>query len=365
MPAIRTTLSRWGRKWPHTPARFASLLRALTLAAPLSFLGASCAQDTLGLMPGVINDPHNLSLRRAILAYGRDRACPEVTARSLPIRVRDDMPTVGRFLPLACTSRDMPNGELYLQLGGRGYVWTNLSQRVGFEAGAGVSYETDFLLDGSTMYVYFRPRAATPAGFVTKVVENPQAAWYSGVATGPNGQKMTDSFGAQVMNNQLSRGFTVIRKPDGTMEMGPGIVPPGAHPTSGITAFDRGRPVVLNDRSELHLNQRDYVPLEVPAGSKLTLMVGVTGPGIDVLLVPRAAGDAWLGAYATQAAAGPPPAVPVLDEPVDPGVLWRRTVTVPPGQYYLVLDNTPTAGRRAPPGSGDQPALVAYGAQLD
>ena len=127
------------------------------IPAPLTALAvlllAGCGQGALGVMPGVINDPHNLSLRRSILAYGKMAVCNEVQARSLPIRPRDDLPAIGRFLPLQCAARELPNGELYLQLAGRGYVWTRMSQRVGFEAGTGVSFDTDFLLDGSTMYV--------------------------------------------------------------------------------------------------------------------------------------------------------------------------------------------------------------------
>jgi hypothetical protein len=114
------------------------------------------------------------------------------------------------------------------------------------------------------------------------------------------------------------------------------------------------------------MNQRDFVPIEVPAdASRLTLFVGVDGaPAVDVLLVPRAVGEAWLGTYTTQAATTPPPGPPLLDEAVSAGILWRRSVPVAPGAYYLVLDNTPTAGRTAPPPT-EQAALVSYGVELD
>ncbi|APR82925.1 Hypothetical protein A7982_08274 [Minicystis rosea] len=338
-------------------------LRALFL--PILLVGAGCGQSALGVMPGVINDTRNLSLRRAILAQGKGRICDEVQGRSLPIRPRDDAPIIGRFIPLQCYARDLPNGEIYLQLGGRGYVWTSASQRVGFEASVGVNYDTDFQLDGSTVYLYLRPRAATAPAFATRVVENPQAAFFGGMATAPNGQKMTDAFGSSLMSSQIARGFTVIRRADGSVEMGLGVIPPGAHPAVGIADLGRDKPVLINDRSELRANQRDFVPIMVPSGSRLTLHVGVAGPGVDVLLVPRLAGDAWLSSYATQAVTTPPPAAPLLDEPVDAGPLWRRTLSVPPGAYYLVLDNTATAGRRAPAAYGDQPVVVSYGAELE
>lgn len=348
----------------------AALLRALALAFPLSFLGASCGQIALGVMPGVLNDVHNLSLRRAILAYGTGRVCAEVQSRSMPLRLRVDDPVVGRFVPLGCSSRELEGGNLELSFGGRGFVWTNLSLRVGFEAAGSVAYDTDFLMDGSTMYVYFRPRATGGTRFVTKVVEQPQAAFFGGLPAlgGANGQSLTDRFGAQIMADQLSRGFTVIRGADGAVELGIGVLPPGQHPPPAIAGVDRGKRVIVNERSEVHQNQRDYVPIEVPSGAKLTLLVGVDGaPAIDVLLVPRAMGEAWLWTYVTQAVTTPPPGPPILDEAVAAGGVWRRTLAVPPGQYYLVLDNTATAGRTAPTryARDDRAALVSFGVELE
>lgn len=349
----------------------AAFLRALALVAPLSLVGASCGQAALGVMPGVLNDVHNLSLRRAILAYGTSRICAEVQSRSMPLRLRDDDPIVGRFIPLGCASRELAGGNLSLQFGGRGYVWTNLSLRVGFEAASSMEYDTDFLMDGSTMYVYFRPRNAAGATFVTRMVEQPQAAFFGGLPAlgGAGGQSMTDRFGSQIMAGQLSRGFTVIRTAGGTVELGVGILPPGKHPAPAIAGVDGGKQVIVNERTEVHRNQRDYVPLEVPQGrSRLTLLVGVDGaPAIDVLLVPRAMGEAWLWTYLTQAATTPPPGPPILDEAVAAGGVWRRTLAVPPGQYYLVLDNTETAGRTAPTryAHDDRAALVSFGVELE
>jgi hypothetical protein len=348
----------------------AAALRALAALFFVSFIGASCGQAALGLMPGVINDPHNLSLRRAILAYGTGRICGEVQKHSMPLRLRNEDPIVGRFFPASCLVRELPGGELSLQFGGRGYVWTNLSLRLGFEASGGVAYDTDFLLDGSTMYVYFRPRAATAATtFVTRVVEQPQAAFFGNLPLGNGGQSITNSFGAQIMAGELAKGFTVIRAANGSVEFGMGVVALGQHPTAPFKNLDRGRPVLANERSEIHQNQRDFVgPLEVPSGSRLILRIGVDGaPAVDALLVPRAVGEAWLATYATQAATTPPPAAPVLDEPIAAGALWERTVPVPAGSYYLVLDNTPTAGRTSPTtyARDDRAALVSYAIELE
>src|SRR5262245_1062214 len=124
----------------------AALLRLLGVALATSFVGASCGQSALGVMPGVLNDPRNLSLRQSIPHYGTAQICQEVRQRSLPLRLREGEPIVGRFFPTTCSSREVSQSDLVLQFWGRGYVWTTMSQRLGFEAGSAVQYETDFQL---------------------------------------------------------------------------------------------------------------------------------------------------------------------------------------------------------------------------
>jgi hypothetical protein len=340
----------------------AAARRALAALACCSFLGAGCGQSALALMPGVVNDPKNVSLRRSILSYGLKRLCAELQKRTLPLRFRDQDPAIGRFYPVRCAAKELPDGDQYVELAGHGYAWTDMSQRLGFEAGANVVYDTDLRLDGSTMYVYFRPRSSTPVTFTTRMVEQPQAAFLGGLPIGPGGQKLTDAFGAQIMAHEIARGFTVIRASDGNVEYGLGMVAPGEHPTAPYKNLDRGLLVLANERSELHPNQRDYVgPFQV-TGGKLTLVVSVDGtPAADVLLVPRSTGEPWLAAYILGAATGPPPGPSLLDEAVTAGLAFRRTLSVPAGQYYLVLDNTATAGRATPAGT----ATVSYAIEVE
>jgi hypothetical protein len=336
------------------------------MLACLSFLGASCGPAVLGLMPGVINDPHNLSLRRSILAEGLRRVCEEVRARSLPLRFHDEDPVTGRFFPTACASRELPNGDLYIQLGGLGYVWTEQSLRLGFGASAAMVYDTDFLLDGSTMYVYFRPRPGAPPQFNTRFVENQQVVLLAGFVSRPGEQSLPDRIGTQIMATQLGRGFTLIRDPSGGVEYGAGVIPPGKRPAEAFVGLDHERPILANERVELHQHQRDFCgPFEVPPGKTLGLLISVDGaPAVDALLVPRPVGDAWLATYTGQAAPTPIPGPPVLDEAVVAGSPFRRALPVPPGSYYLVLDNTTTAGRTPPP-AVPRGMVVSYAVDLE
>jgi len=59
--------------------------------------------------------------------------------------------------------------------------------------------------------------------------------------------------------------------------------------------------------------------------------------------------------------------MPLLDEAVPAGAVFKRTLAVPAGSYYLVLDNTATAGRTMPPkiAGDDRAANVSYGIALD
>ncbi|WP_437895020.1 hypothetical protein [Sorangium sp. So ce124] len=346
-------------------------LRALGLALCLSLLGTvcgACGQGALGVMPGVVNDPGNLSLRRAILAFATSQLCSEMRKRSVPLRLRDEDPVTGRFYPGSCVAQELANGHLFLQFGGSGVVWTNLTKRMSFDASAAVEYDHDFLMDGDTMYVYFRQRSTTAATFTTKLIEQPSAVSLGGVSLA-QGSAYANALGAQLLKTEIARGFTVIRDDDGAVQFGLGIIEKGQRPDAPYQRRDNGKLLLANERTEVHQEQRDYIgPLEIAGnGEALTLTVAVEGaPGVDVILVPRGTGEPWLQAYLTQPAPAPLTAAPLLDEPVYSGAPWRRTVPLPKGQYYLVIDNTSAAGRTQPTtyARDDRAALVSYAVEV-
>jgi hypothetical protein len=345
------------------------IVRALCAVFLLSCLGASCGQRALGLMPGVVNDPSNLSLRRAVFEFGRSRICPEVQKRGLPLKAGDEDPVIGRFFPTTCFTQQLANNNLLVQFEGSGFAWTNLTQRMSFGASGAVEYDTDFLMDGSTMYVYFRQKSTPAANFTIKLVEQPQALTMAGTPIGVGAQGVANSLGAQLLKGEISKGFTVIRAENGDVAFGLGVIEKGGLPRAPFRVNENGQTLLANERSEVHQNQRDFVgPIEVPSGARLSINLAIDGaPAIDVLLLPRSIGEIWLQTYTTQAVTTPPPGLPMLDEPVFSGASWHRDLTLPAGLYYLVLDNTATAGRSAPPGYArdDRAALVSYAIALD
>jgi len=348
------------------------VLRALrhlfAIAIALSFVGASCGQSALAILPGVLNDPGNLTLRREILKFGTGSMCAELLRRSVPLRTQDDDPSMGRFFPAACFAQETPTGNMFVQFSGTGYAWTNATKRLTFDASASVEYEQDFQMAGSTLYVYFRHKATNGVQFNVKVIEAPVSANMIGLPLNVNAQTLVSSLGPQLLRAALARGFTVIRDGDGTAAFGLGLVEKGQRPLAPYKTMDSGRLLLANDRAEIHQGQRDFAgPFEVTGdGRALTLTVSVDGaPGADVLLVPASIGQPWRDTYIQQIATTPPPSPARVDEPVAQGMIWRRTVPLPKGAYYLVLDNTATAGRTSLPVSpnDDRAAMISYGVE--
>ena len=347
--------------WPS----FRALRHVAAAAFALSFVGASCGQSALGILPGVLNDPSNLSLRREILKFAIGQTCSEMLKRSVAIRTRAEDPSMGRFFPATCFAQEGQEGHLFVRFTGTGYAWTNATRKLTFHASAAVEYEIDFMMDGSTLYAYFRHKTTSSVAFDLKVVESPISSSMLGLPVNVNAQTLAAQLGPQLLRQELARGFTVIRESDGAGSFGVGIVEKGQRPPAPYKKTDTGHLLLANERTEIHQGQRDYVgPFEVTGdGRALHLTISVDGaPGADVIVVPASIGQAWRDTYIQQAAPTPPPSPGRVDEPVAQGVIWRRSVALPKGTYYVVIDNTDTAGRTSLPKSptDDIAATISY-----
>lgn len=313
---------------------------------------------------GVVNNPSNKSLRFDILKFGLDRFCDEMRHGGAPLKLADDQPVIGRFFASACQSQviDEENRQSFVvQFEGRGYAWSHPTGRLGFTLRGLVEYAADFQIQGEAMYVYFRPRLVDATAFQTTMVESKIAQTAMQVAAFD-----ADEFGKRVVDGQLKRGFTVIRYSDkGETEFGMGIVPKGARPFRPFDVQTEDKVVVANDRTEVHAGQQDFVGAfaieEEDQAFYLTMTVD-GAPSVDALIVPKANGDQLIGTYVQTPGAVAIPGGALLDESVTQGSAWKRYVNVPPGEYYLVLDNSDRAGRSAPPRAGfdDRAVKVDY-----
>lgn len=297
------------------------------------------------------------------MASGLGEFCKQMMSRSAPLQLSVDSPVIGRFYPRGCQQQQLQNGDFYIQFQGYGYAFTNVSKKISFTMSGSVQYAQDFQVsEDCDIYAYFKPSKVSSSDFKINKIEQPIASFLNTLSP------MGENFGKQIVGGKISEGFTVIRDKNGSDEFSLGILDLGKKPFHPYDVHGSGRVTVENLRTEVHENQRDFVgPIEITdAGRALYLTGSVDGvQGIDLLLLRRQEGDAALQLYVDYPQAGPLPAPPVLSAPLNAGN-FQKTIPLPPGQYYVVFDNTASAGTVNPPGNplDDRAAVVNYVAQI-
>ncbi len=331
---------------------FAEGLIRFAAATTLCATAAGCSpQRLIALMPGVVNDPRNRTLRRELMSFGSGEFCKEVTQRGAPLRMSPEEPVVGRFFPKECTYRELDNGDVFVQVRGEGYGWAQPAGRVGFKAAAAIQYNQDFLLDDGAMYVYFRPRAVQSSEFESLVVERVQQSPLGGLLGG-TAQDIANRVGSQLVSRELARGFTVIRDADGQADFGVGVIEKGHHPPRPFHVEAGERLTLANERAEVQAEQLDFLgPFTiVDEGRALHLTMTVEGAeAVDVSVWRREAVTPWLEAYVRRAGVAQPTGAPVVADVVRARERFQRSVPLPKGSYFVVVDHSSALGSVAPP----------------
>jgi hypothetical protein len=325
----------------------------VALVLSVTAVGCPCVDDTINSSPW---------LRWKIFAmFGAGRLCDEMTKRGAPLRLANGAPVIGRFFPAACQSVTNDDRQtVTLQFSGDGYAWTPVTKRLNFSCTATVEYKPDFHKDGGTIYIWFRPANISAPTFQVGLVEQPAV----GLATAmtPLGA-LANLFGQQIVSSELSRGFTVIHESAGD-DFALGILPPGSRPTHPYDMSGNERITFMNETAEVHGNTLDFLgPFEIDrSGRMLFVKIRSTGVALDVAVTPRTAGDAWRRQYQNQRGVPLPPGPPIVAGVVPPDVEADRSIALPQGQYYLVVDNSPFVGQTAPPANAlfDPVARVSY-----
>jgi hypothetical protein len=347
-------------------ARLACLRCLVCLAWSLA--GGACSPNAVCKLSGPINDPSNRKLRRDIMAIGLGQFCQQMTTRSAPLTLAPDPSVIGRFFPQHCSQQVLDNGDLWVHFDGFGYAWTALSRKVTFTSAATIQYNQDFkCADDNSIYAYFDTRTASPPEFRIAQIEQPGANlvqnWIAPYA---------DTFGQQMVAGQLGQGFTVIQDTSGSTDFSVGHLRLGQRPFHPYAPHGSDRIMVESLRTAVHTNERDFIgPVTVEGGGRaLYLQMHLDGaPSVDVFVVSKAEGDASLQLYFQYGAAGPLAYPPRFSDVVRYGSEYQRAVSVPAGMYYVVLDNTPSAGQAQPAMPlfgvvGDTPAVVNYAIQM-
>lgn len=314
---------------------------------------------------GVLNDPSNKTLRFDLLTYGMDRFCEEMLRRGAPLKLSDGDPVLGRFFADGCSSQVLDNPDrqsVVLRFSGKGYGYTNLTGRLGFSSTGLVEYAADFQLADESMYIYFRPRSVGQVAFSPLLIESAVARAGVGVPG-----LTPEEVGKDIVERQLARGFTVIRRTEtGEVEYCPGLLPLGQRPFEPYQVSGSTKLTLDNDRTEIFAGQQDFVGgLHVAdADRRLFLNVALDGaPAADLFVVSAADAQTMLQAYVTRAGSTPLPHAPMLEAQVAAQTPLQLSLDVPPGDYFLVFDHSAGVGRAAP-APGQQAARLDYLAQL-
>ncbi len=313
---------------------------------------------------GVINDPSNKTLRFDLLKFGMDRFCVEMQRRGAPIKLSDHEPVLGRFFADGCHAQVIDNTDrqsVVVRYSGRGYAYTNLTERMGFSSTGLVEYAVDFQEHEDTMYIYFRPRSVGEATFQTLLIESAAAQ----VGLGLSGID-AEAVGKDIILRQLQRGFTVIRhSARGDVEFSPGLIPVGQRPFRPFEVVSSEKLTLDNDRTEVHGGQQDFIGIYVPdKDQRLSLNLSLDGaPAVDVFVVTESDGQTLVQAYVTQRGGARLQRAPLLEAELRAGEPLKLAVNLTPGSYYLIFDHSPNMGRSTPV-PGQQAAKIDYLLQL-
>jgi hypothetical protein len=353
---------------PRSSSRVGSFRGAYVLAWSLTagLLSLSCkldarsSKDAVGIVgKGVVNSPANKSLRFDIIRFGLRQFCDELLLGGAPIRLSDDQPVIGRYFATRCEAQslDEPGRRTIIaRFEGHGFAYSALTGRLGFRAAGLIELSPDFRLHESGLYVYFRPVQVDTSDFKLLLTEHELAHSVAEFA-----QIDENDIGQKIINTQLGRGFTVIRyDADGNSDFALGLVAPGERPFLPFTVRSSPRHTLANGRTEIYPGQQDYLgKLRVPPGEKLVLTLALAGAtSADALVIPEATGTATIARYISS----PGPVVPsqaVFQAEVGSGAPLRSELTLPAGDYYLLLDYTDRAGT-SQPGTAALPARIDY-----
>ena len=238
-----------------------------------------------------------------------------------------------------------------------------------FTSAATIQYDQDFkCAEDNAIFAYFDTRHVAPPDFHLVQIEQPAANlvqnWIAPYA---------DNFGQQMVAGQLGQGFTVIQDASGTTDFTMGHLSLGKRPFHPPRRTARtGSPTRTFER-RFTSGERDFLgpdPGRDGSGRALYMQMHLDGvPRVQVFIVPKAEGDASLQLYFGYGPVGPLAYPPRFVDAVASGAEYERSVPVPPGMYYVVLDNTPSPGEIQTPapllgGAFDAPAVVSYAIQI-
>lgn len=310
------------KSWPRTA------LAALTFSLAAGAIGCPCVRS-------VVNG--NEGLRWWLFAnFGADRLCPELLDRGVPLKVPAlSQSSVGRFFPQQCqVSVDDARRTMRVAIAGDGYAYLPTARRIGFTCAASIEYRPDFRMEADATYVW---------GVYAQMLSGPEVNITS-IETGvvdlaarlPFVNELVSAVGRGLVEAEITKGFTVVRSDEGD-GFTFGILQPPQRPPQPY-AFAQRR-LIAGDTVEVHPASRELIgPLRIHEGGQaLHVRLDVSGASLQMSVVDRTTGEQLRQQYEAGAAPAPPPSP--LAASVVPLGSTERIALLPPGSYYVLLDN--------------------------
>ncbi|MCA9629910.1 MAG: hypothetical protein KC766_19700 [Myxococcales bacterium] len=341
--------------------RWLSLYWRITLLCLPMLLGVGCpcVRNTVNASP---------NLRWWLFSnFGANQMCPEMLKRGASLKLSPEGNVIGRFFPTTCNYNvDDQNKTLTIHFGGTGYAWTPVAGRIGFSVEASVEYRPDFFMAEDAVYVWARTnRIVYGPNFQVGAIENK----FVDIANKTPVGYLASTFGSQVVQSQLSSGFTVVHTDEGD-DFALGILQPPARPKKPFDTTEGDRYVFANETTEIRNNQVDFLgPFEVADSDQaIFLRMKLTGQPVDVMIYPRGVGDLWRDGM-QRGTEAPPAQAPIVSFVLQPNVEFRQKFKLPQGHYYVVIDNSNRVGAVSPPWNplgmvGGNTAIVSYTSEL-
>lgn len=333
-----------------------AFLALLVLSLAIAGVGCPCVRSVVNNSPDI---------RWFLFSnFGASKICPEMQKRGVPLKMPQfGNASIGRFFPQQCSVQIQEQRSMIVTMYGTGYANMPMVRRVGFSVSMSVEYQPDFRMEENGLWVWGRfVRFAQQPDMRIIGVENPIV----NMATKTPAGDVASIIGNGIVASEIGRGFTVVRSDDGD-DFAIGHLDPPEKPKR---QFQPGKDHVLlaNDLSEVKPASRDYIgPLEVASsGAALFIRARVNSAQLQFTVVDRAVGENWRRTYETAIQNGPPPGPVVLHGQMNIGDT-NFALPVPPGQYYLVVENrapAPVAALGMPLPFPETISYIQYGIEV-
>ena len=330
---------------PAAP-RLRGSVAAVVARRGASRLAGGCSPNAVCKLGGPINDPSNYTLRRSIMSFGLGQFCQQMTKHNAPLKLTPDANVIGRFFPQHCTQQTLaerrplgPVRRLRLRVDGP-------VEEVTFTSAATIQYDQDFKCADDNVDLRVL-RHAHGLGAATSASRRSSSPSRTSCRTGsprsptPSASRWCPASSRRASPSSRTRRERRLRA-SATCRSGSGRSPVRR-------ARRRPRHATRTCGREVHTGERDFIgPITVDgSGRAIFMQMHLDGSAGGRRVRHPEGGGGCLAPALLQLRRRGPARVPAALRRTSSqaGVEYQRAVPLPAGLYYVVIDNTPAAGK--------------------